>query len=248
MINTIGEPFIELPSIDSTNIYAMQQAHARLATPGTVYFAHEQTAGKGQRDKIWQSEKGKNLVMSAVITPPVPNVNALFLLSAATALACYDFFKVFAGDESSIKWPNDIYWNDRKAGGILIGNVFKGSQWEYAILGIGININQTDFDASLQNPVSLKQITGENFNTIEMAKQLCGFLETKISMLADSGGEVIIEEYNRALYKNGQPVLLKKGNETINGILKGVNGSGELIIYDKRYLKFRFGSVEWIIP
>ena len=130
----------------------------------------------------------------------------------------------------------------------MIGNVFKGSQWEYAILGIGININQTDFDASLQNPVSLKQITVENFNTIEMAKQLCRFLETKISMLADSGGEVIIEEYNRALYKNGQPVLLKKGNETINGILKGVNGSGELIIFDNKNLKFRFGSVEWIIP
>ena len=160
----IGHPIIELSSVESTNIYAMQMAHARLASPGTVYFAWEQTAGKGQRQKSWKSEPGQNLILSAVTTPEVAFRENQFRLSCSAALACRDFFSKYAGDETTIKWPNDLYWRDRKAGGILIENIIRGIHWEYAIIGIGININQTFFDPSLPNPVSLKQITGKNFN------------------------------------------------------------------------------------
>jgi BirA family transcriptional regulator, biotin operon repressor / biotin---[acetyl-CoA-carboxylase] ligase len=247
MSNRIGEPFIELPSVDSTNIYAMQQAHARLATPGTVYFAHEQTAGKGQRSKSWQTEKGKNLIMSAVIRPPVSETDELFALSAATAVACCEFLKSFAGDETAIKWPNDIYWNDRKAGGILIENIILGRSWEYAIIGIGMNINQTKFDPSLPNPVSLKQITGKNFNIIEMAKGLCRQLEMKMDLLQKNGVNAALEDYNACLYKKGQEVRLEKNGITISGILSGVNKKGELLLKGKVNETVAFGTAQWLL-
>ena len=246
MINRIGEPFIELPSVDSTNIYAMQQAHARLATPGTVYFAHEQTAGKGQRAKTWQTEKGKNLIMSAVITPPVPEISRLFLLSAATALACCEYLKSFAGDETAIKWPNDIYWNDRKAGGILIENILHGQSWEFAIIGIGLNINQTIFDRSVPNPVSLKQITGKNFNIIKMAEGLCDHLNLQIQAIEEGRGNEILRKYNAALYKLGKEITLKIAGEKITGMIKEVNESGELILSGKEERKIVFGTAEWL--
>ncbi|WP_315818363.1 biotin--[acetyl-CoA-carboxylase] ligase [Paraflavitalea speifideaquila] len=117
---TIGQRLIILPVIDSTNNYAMAQATAGLASHGTVYFALQQTAGKGQRGKTWHTTPGENIMMSVVIQPQALITNQQFLLSAAIALGCYDFFKTYAGEETSIKWPNDIYWRDRKAAGILI--------------------------------------------------------------------------------------------------------------------------------
>jgi BirA family biotin operon repressor/biotin-[acetyl-CoA-carboxylase] ligase len=247
MSNRIGEPFIELPSVDSTNIYAMQQAHARLATPGTVYFAHEQTRGKGQRSKSWQSEKGKNLIMSAVVRPPVSQIDQLFVLSAATAVACCEFLKSFAGDETAIKWPNDIYWNDRKAGGILIENIILGHTWEYAIIGIGMNINQTAFDQSLPNPVSLKQITGKNFNIIEMAKALCEHLNLQVSKIDNAENNEIMENYNALLYKLGRQIQLDRSGEKITGELSGVNINGELLIKGNKNESIAFGTAQWLI-
>lgn len=246
MSNRIGEPFIELPSVDSTNIYAMQQAHARLATPGTVYFAYEQTRGKGQRSKSWQTEKGKNLIMSAIIRPPISKIDQLFVLSAATAVACCDFLKSFAGDETTIKWPNDIYWNDRKAGGILIENIILGQTWEYAIIGIGLNINQTIFDQSLPNPVSLKQITGKNFNIIEMAKGLCKHLNLQIDSISINGTDAIMENYNARLYKLGRQIQLDRNGDKISGELTGVNLNGELLIKGKKEESIAFGTAQWL--
>ena len=107
-MHTIGEPFIILESIESTNIHAMKLANARLANPGTVFFAKEQYSGKGQRGRQWQSEQGRNIIMSALIEAPSPDPAGSFPLSVVTALACRDLFSRFAGDKTCIKWPNDI--------------------------------------------------------------------------------------------------------------------------------------------
>ena len=125
---TIGQRLIILPVIDSTNNYAMGQATAGKAGHGTVYFTLEQTAGKGQRGKTWLATPGENIMMSVVIEPHPLKTSQQFLLSAAIALGCYDFFKNYAGDETSIKWPNDIYWRDRKAAGILIESRVKSRE------------------------------------------------------------------------------------------------------------------------
>jgi BirA family biotin operon repressor/biotin-[acetyl-CoA-carboxylase] ligase len=243
----LGEPFIELRTVDSTNIYAMEQVHARLATPGTAYFAYEQQMGKGQRNKQWLSEPGQNLIMSVVTTPPQADPGIIFPLSACSAMACFDFFSKYAGDETSIKWPNDLYWRDRKAGGMLIENVIRGGVWEYAIIGIGININQTIFDPSIPNPVSLKQITGKDFNAPMLARELCSCLENRLKQLQQVGFTSLLAEYNKVLYAGNSLRKFKQGGIIFEGTVKSVNVEGELIIRQEIERKYKFGELEWMM-
>jgi len=117
------------------------------------------------------------------------------------ALSVYDFFKHYAGEETKIKWPNDLYWRDRKAGGILIDNHIKGNKWQYSVIGMGININQTFFPAELQRPVSLKQITGQHHDPIELARELCACLDKRFTQLQEGKMGIQLAEYNSHLYK-----------------------------------------------
>ena len=241
-----GNPFTVLASVDSTNNYAMAQVHAGLAKHGAAWFAREQHAGRGQRGKQWATQPGENIILSTVIEPFLL-VQQQFLLSAAIALACYRFFSNYAGDETKIKWPNDLYWRDRKAGGILVENVLKGQDWKFAIAGMGININQTSFPDHLTNPVSLKQITGKNYNPIALAKELCNKLQEKYELLLTEDGKTIEAAYNNVLYKKGETVTLKKNSAVFNCTVKGVNTFGQLITESAIEQLFNVGEVQWVI-
>lgn len=242
-----GQPFVELSETDSTNIYAMTHIQHNMATHGSVFFAHRQWAGKGQHGKNWVTEAGQNIIMSAVIDPKPLLQGQQFRLSVAVALACFDFFSHYAGEETSIKWPNDIYWRDRKAGGILIENQLRGQNWQWAIAGIGININQVLFDASIANPVSLKQITGKTFNPVQLARELCTHLNTRLTQLLHSDFDVLLSTYNEHLFKKGESVYLKKNNTRFSCTISGVNEQGELLVENGPSDRFRFGEVSWII-
>jgi BirA family transcriptional regulator, biotin operon repressor / biotin---[acetyl-CoA-carboxylase] ligase len=240
--------FIELESVDSTNNYAMAKAHAGLASQGTVFFAHEQWAGKGQRGKTWASSPGDNIIMSLVLEPVFLTITQQFSLSVCVALACHDFFSRYAiGDEVFIKWPNDLYWRDRKAGGVLIENSFKGDQWQFAIVGTGININQVAFPETAKNPVSLKQITGKHFDTVTLARELSDCLMLRYGQLQAGKATLLLEEYNKSLYRLNQPVRLKKDNAVFETVIQGVTATGELMTHDTLPRQFRVGEVEWII-
>ena len=129
-MQSFGQHFKVMPSIDSTNNYAMQMVHARLAKHGDVWFALEQTNGKGQRGKSWQSRRGENILLSIVLQPSFLVPRRSFLLNAAIGMGIFDFYKEYAGHETRIKWPNDIYWRDRKAGGLLIENIIRSEKKE----------------------------------------------------------------------------------------------------------------------
>ncbi|HEY8388624.1 MAG TPA: biotin--[acetyl-CoA-carboxylase] ligase, partial [Parasegetibacter sp.] len=141
MENKLLKELIVLQRIDSTNNYAMEQLHAGMANHGTAWLAMEQTAGRGQRGRQWTAEPGANILLSIIIEPSRANLSAPFELSVCFALAAQTLFNKYSIDSTTVKWPNDIYWRDRKAGGILIENVFRGTSWDYAIAGIGLNIN-----------------------------------------------------------------------------------------------------------
>jgi BirA family biotin operon repressor/biotin-[acetyl-CoA-carboxylase] ligase len=243
--------FTILDTVDSTNNYAMGRVHAGLAKHGMLWFAKEQTAGKGQRGKSWEMEKGKSIAMSLVLEPgrlpagPCGQIKDQFHLSAAVALACFEFFSAHAGDETKIKWPNDLFWRDRKAGGILIENKYQGKVWKWAVVGIGININQVKFDEFLINPVSLKQITGKTFNTIDLAKELYSLLMKNLAELKTI--EDIMLRYNEHLYKVNKKVTLKKGKIKFDTVIKEVSPQGHLITVDAIENEFDFGEVEWMI-
>jgi BirA family transcriptional regulator, biotin operon repressor / biotin---[acetyl-CoA-carboxylase] ligase len=264
--NPIGSPFIELQSVDSTNNYALGLIHAGLALHGTAVFAHEQLAGKGQRGRVWSTEKNANIILSILLDPTLLPLAEQFKLSMCSALAIHEFFMNYAGEATRIKWPNDLYWQDRKAGGILIESVvgsresgIHGSQtlivsqeleienWKWAVVGTGININQTHFPGELQNPVSLKQITGKNYDSLVLSKEICGLMEKYFRQLINGGFDKIYEQYNAVLYKKNEKVKLKKGARVFEATIKSVLPTGKLLVQHSLEEEFDFGEVEWVI-
>lgn len=249
----IGHSFIVLESVDSSNNYAMGQVHAGTVSHGSIFFAREQWAGKGQRGKSWSSSPGENIVISVVLEPVFLPITQQFRLSSVIALSCHDLISRHTGIEKpTIKWPNDLYWRDRKAGGILIENSFRGDRWLFAIAGIGININQLQFPDSLQNPISLSGITGRRFDAVELAKDLGQCIEVRFEQLRaespDTSASSLLEEYNARLYKRNKIVILKKGREVFETLIVGVSATGELLTRDTAERQFKFGEVEWVIP
>ena len=261
--NPIGRPFIELQSIDSTNKYAMGIVHGHILPEGQdepqhgmAIFAHEQTSGKGQRGKAWASEKGANIALSILLNPFPLSITEQFQLSVCAAVSVQQFFSTYAGDEAKIKWPNDLYWRDRKAGGVLIESIVRSSEpgvnqassmWKWAIVGMGININQTTFSKDLPNPVSLKQITGKDFQPVELAKEICRLFEKNYQLLITGRFESLFNSYQTHLYKKDEKVKLKKDNRVFETTIKGVAATGQLITQHSIEERFEFGEIEWII-
>jgi BirA family transcriptional regulator, biotin operon repressor / biotin---[acetyl-CoA-carboxylase] ligase len=238
--------FSILDSVDSTNNYAMAAIHAGLASHGMAWFANEQTAGKGQRGKQWQTGNSENIALSIVLEPRSFSPLQPFKISVAIGLACFDFFSSYAGSDTSIKWPNDMYWRDRKAGGILIENLVRGNEWKFSVAGIGININQSGFDAALKNPVSLAQITHKNYDTIELARELYDAVIKRFDELSNGGFDEMLAAYNRHLYKINQPARLRKGTRVFEVMIKGVSPQGKLIAGNDAEAEMEFGEVEWL--
>ena len=152
-----------LAETDSTNTYLQQLDADRHLPEGYIAYTDTQRAGRGQRGNSWESQPGKNLTFSLLLRPEHIPANQQFLLSQAVSLAATDVLNRYASG-FSIKWPNDIYWEDKKIAGILIENVLSGSTFARSIVGIGLNINQERFISDAPNPVSLFQITG-HFST-----------------------------------------------------------------------------------
>ncbi len=240
----IGQPFMELTVTDSTNIHAMTHIQHNLAAHGSVFFAHEQVAGKGQHGKQWFTEPGQNIIMSLILKPYPLALHQQFHLSVAVALATFDLFSRYAGDETCIKWPNDIYWRDRKAGGILIENQLKGQEWTWAVVGIGININQVNFGEGINRPVSLKQITGKDHAPIQLSRELCTCIAKRLEELHQQGFNHLLSQYNQLLFKRNEQVQLKKNNTRFSRTIKAVNPQGQLVTDQEVW---EVGGVEWVI-
>ena len=206
-IITLGEPLIELSEIDSTNMYAMEQIHAQKALSGSVYQTDFQTNGKGQHGRIWESHRGENLLCTYILELNTLKQGKNWVpseqlgLSAAVALGVQAFFMEFAGEETKIKKPNDIYWRDRKAGGILIENIVRGTDWNWTVIGIGLNINQTQFSNEAGKPVSLKQITGKHWDIKAMQKKLAESLSASLNLWLTEGEALILQKMELQLIK-----------------------------------------------
>ena len=225
----------------------MQMVHDGMAKHGFAFAALHQTAGKGQRGRAWQAQPGKNIALSVVIKTETLKAEQQFLLSMSVAMAVYEFIKKYVPEEVNIKWPNDIYWRNQKMGGILIENIFNGTKWKWAVAGVGININQTSFNKTLPNPVSMQQVTHREFDV----SKLCGELHEKIMQRVEKlylqPHDKLLKEYNRRLYKRNETVKLKKGNLTFETEITGVTLHGQLHTKDVMERHFNFGEVDWVL-
>lgn len=229
----------------------MAKLHAGMVSSGSCFLAMQQYAGRGQRGKQWVAEPGLNITMSTVFVHPQAvssNIGAFpFVLSASAALSCYDFIKDFIEEGVSIKWPNDVYVGDRKAAGILIENVYRGSSCSASIVGIGVNVNQQSFSVEGAKPVSLAMLTGTSHNVISLGKQLHQILCTRTAQLLALPPSKILEEYNSRLYRRNEEVKIRRQNIISSVIIKEVLQNGELVTSGPVEQRFVSGEIEFIV-
>ncbi len=191
--------FIHLEEVDSTNAYIMRNVW-ELEAPVMV-TAYRQTAGQGQRGNSWEAEPGKNLTFSVFYRPIGLPPMAQFSMSEAVALAVVDFLANH-GIEAKVKWPNDIYVDDRKICGILIRHSVMGDTVTYSVIGVGIDVNQTLFLSDAPNPVSMKQITGETYDLPLLEKEVADIIERRLERINDPEQRVRLhDEFMKNLWR-----------------------------------------------
>ncbi len=203
----------------------------------TYLYAGYQTAGRGQTGNGWESEKGKNLLCS-ILLPPNKN---LYLLNIAVSVAIVRMID----EPLTIKWPNDIYYHDKKLAGILLENAIVGSEIKYTIAGIGLNVNQTAFVSDAPNPISLRQITGKEYDVDQMMNNLIEAVEAVLN----EPEEAIWQEYKAHLYRREGfwPFEDEKGE--FDARIEDVLPTGELVLRDRDNKKriYHFKQIRYVV-
>ncbi len=246
-----GFEIIRLKEVESTNLYVRACLDKGLdLNHGTIVLAEKQILGKGMGDNTWDSEAGKNLNLSILLKPQSLPPEKQFVLNKAIALAVSDFVMTIIPDkEIRIKWPNDIYIEDKKVAGILISNTIKGNTLEDVIVGIGINVNQKNFPQNIPNPVSLRKFSKKKLNLNECLDSLCIFLRRRYEEIILGEIQMINSEYISRLYRLDEIHNFKSGDENFTARIIGVSEYGQLQLRTKYgdSLEFGFKEVEYVI-
>jgi BirA family biotin operon repressor/biotin-[acetyl-CoA-carboxylase] ligase len=218
---------IKLSAIDSTNDYLKQLSREKKLDNFTIVVANEQTKGRGQMGSKWVSEVGKNLTFSVLVkNVMIPN-EKLFDWNIVVALAVLEVLERHEIQKVSIKWPNDIMADSKKVGGILIENVLKSGESFDSVVGIGLNLNQTNFE-DLPKATSLKSLTNKNYDIFETAEEIVKKIEEKYQQL-DKSMTVFWNKYHEKLFKIDKPLAFEDSkNNRFMGIIQGVTHDGKL--------------------
>lgn len=238
---------IYLKEIDSTNNFAKNLLKQNKVFENTVILTDHQTKGRGQKNNIWVSQKRKNLTFSIIIFPKIKVEDQFFLLMA-TSLGIIDCLSKYINN-IKLKWPNDIYYNNKKLGGILIENIIKNNIIESSVIGIGLNINQVIFENNL-NAISLKIINNKSHNRIKILKELIDKFEIRLNTLKSLNNTIrkdLKNEYLKQLLflKQWHLYTLPSGKNLIGKIID-VENDGRLIIQDKNKVNHYFNFKEII--
>lgn len=227
----MGHRHILLDTVDSTNRYAGRLLKTEQPPEGTIITAQYQTAGRGQRGNDWHGEPGKNLAMSIVLYPTFLSLNRQFALSQTVALGVYDCLNEILGSKVHIKWANDLYYGNKKIGGILIENNVNARNWVASIVGIGLNINQTEFSTHLPNPISLAMITGNEFDVLTIVKKLCHCVERQYLQLRADKLAHLHHTYRQLLYRYRETAQYQTADGNVMmGKIIDVTEQGKLVI------------------
>lgn len=226
---------IKVEQTSSTN--ALLLSMVAYAESGTVVITDNQTAGRGQRGNTWEAEPGKNITMSLLFRPPNFKARYMFLLSEMVSVAIADVLQEFIESPQnvvSIKWPNDIYVNDKKICGILIENSIMGEKVGYSIVGIGLNVNQREFLSDAPNPVSLYNIIGQELDVDKLAEQICRAVLNEMSMGCENPQNGFVSRYKSMLWRrHGFHKYALPNGSVFEACLVRVNDTGELVLKDK---------------
>ena len=240
---------IELDSVDSTNLYAERLLKEKRVPGGTVVWAHEQTAGKGQGENKWLSEPFRNLTLSMILFPGFLPVDRQFLINKAISLGVVDLVHaLLPAGSCRIKWPNDICHGRSKIGGILINNTITGNTFDTSIIGIGINVNQTRFDPSLPGAVSVAQIIRGETDLEHALHMLIEKVDIRYGQLQEGAISMLDGEYKSSLSGFGEEREFKAGSGVFKGTIKDVDQFGRLVVEttDQKRLTFSHGEIEFL--
>ena len=223
-------PIIKLNAIDSTNSYLKQLSNKGKLDDYTVVVTKYQTNGRGQMGSEWHSQDSKNLMFSVFKDVSFLNLNSTFFLSLVSSLAIVRTLDQFMIPKLKVKWPNDILSESKKICGVLIENVIKKDQVKGTIIGIGLNVNQTEFK-ELPQASSLLLLTGIVYNTDELLKVIIKNLKYYFSYLKKNNHKFLIQEYEKLLFRKDKPSTFKSfTGEIFSGIIQGISPNGNLIV------------------
>lgn len=239
---------IYIPQTISTNVSLAEICSKGITENLTSVYSSFQTDGRGQRGNKWESEDGKNLLFSFVIFPKELPARKHFILLQITALALFDTLSEYT-EGISIKWPNDIYWKDKKICGTLIENDLSGMNIERSISGTGVNLNQKIFRSDAPNPVSLSLITEQEYDIETVLHKIMTYASGYYRMYENGENETIRKKYFDAIYRKDGFHTYKDGNGTFEAVIKNIEEDGRLVLKDRdgNVKKYLFKEVAYII-
>lgn len=251
MEDTLPESrIIRLDSVGSTNAYAAELANKGNLPEGSVVIASTQTEGRGHDTNTWESEPGKNLTFSMILYPRFLPTGRQFILTKVVALGIRETIsQLLPKHNVSIKWPNDIYIDDRKVAGILIQHSIMGLGIDNTIVGIGLNVNQLKFHSKAPNPVSLCMISGQEFDLNDVLGLLCRNIEKYYELLRSRHFGQLDKAYLEYFYRINTFCKFRKGDCIIEAQITGVSTYGQLMMDTREgdFLKFAMKEVEFVL-
>lgn len=217
------------------------------APEGTIIHAGFQSAGRGQKGNKWESERGKNLLFSIILYPTTVSPAEQFIISMAISLGITDYLRTIINNVK-IKWPNDVFAGNDKIAGILIENSIAGDSIVSSVAGIGLNVNQNRFPDFVPKAVSLKMLTGKEFDLTECLTGLSIFLDKRYKQLIAGENMEIKEEYISSLYRLNEQIHFRSAGGEFEGRIISVNQSGCLMVETEngRIRDFAFREIEFI--
>lgn len=244
---------IHLNETDSTNRYLQQlcqEAGNSKVEEFTTVCADYQTAGKGQRGNSWEAAKGANLLFSFVCYPTFVPIRQQFVLSQLISLGIKETLDEYCSD-ISIKWPNDIYWKEKKICGILIENDLQGNSIGRCISGIGLNINQEVFLSDAPNPISLKQITGKHYQRETILEKVMQRIEQSYQKLKEDSAYAseLATRYAASLFRREGFHCYQDKDGLFNARLVRVEADGRFVLMDEvnQERSYLFKEVQYVL-
>ena len=235
--------YVHLEQTDSTNAY-LQRQQSGCDIRNWVVSADGQTAGKGMGSNTWESEVGKNLTFSLALGVDFLSAGRQFLLSEAVALGLVQALDALLPSEKLlIKWPNDIYYENRKLAGILINSTIKANMMDVSIIGIGLNVNQMQFQNWPTHPVSMKMIAGKDFELQPLLEQIAEHIIIKVEQLKYNS-TTIEQDYLKRLFRYRTWADYEVEGRTMQLFITGIDPFGRLLLVDETNKTYCFDIKE----
>ena len=238
---------IALDTVDSTNAYA-KTLPADESKELTLVTAEFQEAGRGAGTNSWESERSQNLLFSLIAYPQQLQANQMFALSEVTALAIRDALCSYT-EGFQIKWPNDVYHNDKKIVGMLIENDLQGKWVRRSIIGVGVDINQTRFLSDAPNPISLAQILGKEVDRDQVLNSIMQQFNHYYGMMEREQFTELHNRYMQYLYRKGELHAYSDDKGTFHARIIDVAPTGHLVLEceNGEQRRYAFKEVRFII-